>query len=245
MTRHGRTAFLVRPVDDWVTNVLELYSREAIRNAKLIANPGCYATNMQMLLAPLLPHTDLSRLPTVVGISGYSGAGTKSGGRPAPGERPVTLPKLDPASLNGAVRPYSLTDHIHEREARYHLSTLVSQGSQVQIAFTPMVAPWFQGIISTAIVPLATKLSARDVKQLYEDKYGHEKLVEILPRVPEISDIALKHGFKVGGVQVHSSGDHVVVVGVIDNLLKGAATQCLQNINLALGFDEHAGIPRS
>ena len=68
----------MRPVDDWVTNVLELYSREAIRNAKLIANPGCYATNMQMLLAPLLPHTDLSRLPTVVGISGYSGAGTVS-----------------------------------------------------------------------------------------------------------------------------------------------------------------------
>ena len=88
---------------------------------------------------------------------------------------------------------------------------------------------------------MGSEMCIRD--RLYEDKYGHEKLVEILPRVPEISDIALKHGFKVGGVQVHSSGDHVVVVGVIDNLLKGAATQCLQNINLALGFDEHAGIP--
>lgn len=178
----------------------------------------------------------------MVGVSGYSGAGTKSGGKPAaPGERPVTLPKLDPASLHGGVKPYSLTDHIHEREARRHLSQRL--GSAVDVAFTPIVATWFQGIISTASIPLKSRMSAREIKQLYEDAYGNEPLVEILAHVPELKDIAHTHGFKVGGVQVHSSDARVVVVGAIDNLLKGAATQCLQNLNLALGFDEHAGIP--
>lgn len=195
-----------------------------------------------MLLAPLLPYMDPGRPPTVVGISGYSGAGTRSGVKAEPGARPVTLPKLDPSDLHGGVRPYALTDHIHEREARHHLSTLLDQGT-VNVAFTPIVAPWFQGIISTASIPLRSPLTSRQVKELFEERYGEEKLVEILPSVPEISDIALKHGFKAGGFQVHSSGERVVIVGVIDNLLKGAATQCLQNLNLALGLDEHAGIP--
>ena len=212
-----------------------------MRQARLISNPGCYATNMQMLLAPLLPYLDEARAPTVMGISGYSGAGTKSGQKDAEG-RPTTLPKISPESLQGAVRPYALTDHIHEREARRHLSALAG-GAPVHVAFTPMVAPWFSGIISTASVPLRTKLSAKQVKELFYEKYGAEKLVEIRDAVPEIAEIAGKHGFKAGGFQVHSSGDRVVLVGVIDNLLKGAATQCMQDMNLALGFEEHAGIP--
>ncbi|PKI85064.1 hypothetical protein MVES_001004 [Malassezia vespertilionis] len=227
---------------EWVYGLPELYNRDALRSAKLISNPGCYATNTQMLIAPLLPYMDPRIPPTVFGISGYSGAGTKSGGGRTDGGSPVTYPKLDPASLNGGVRPYALTDHIHEREARHHLSSLLD-GQKVEVAFTPVVAPWFQGIISTASIPLREKLTAKQVKELFQTKYGDEKLVELLSHVPEISDIAFKHGFKAGGFQVHSGGDRVVIVGVLDNLLKGAATQCLQNLNLALGFDEHAGIP--
>ena len=218
-----------------------------------MSNPGCYATNMQMLIAPMLPYVDPACPPTVVGISGYSGAGTKSGGRPAPGQQPVTLPKIAPEDLHGGLRPYALTDHIHEREARFHLSRLA--GVDVNVAFTPIVAPWFQGIIATASIPLKTSLTAKNVRELFEEKYAGEPLVQIQSGVPEIRDIALQHGFKAGGFQVHSSGDRVVIVGVIDNLLKGAATQCLQvrtaspalpdlqNLNLAMGFDEHAGIP--
>lgn len=219
----------------------ELYNREAVREAKLVSNPGCYATNTQMLLAPLLPYMDPANPPTVVGVSGYSGAGTVSSGKRADGERPQTLPKITPESLKGGVRPYALTDHIHEREARFHLGTLAEQ--EIKVAFTPLVAPWFQGIISTASIPLRTKLTSKQVRELFEEKYRDEPLVELRSAVPEISDIALKHGFKAGGFQVHSNGDRVVVVGVIDNLLKGAATQCLQNLNLALGLDEFAGIP--
>ncbi|GAA97263.1 uncharacterized protein L969DRAFT_84301 [Mixia osmundae IAM 14324] len=216
--------------EEWTYGLPELYSREAVRNSKRIANPGCYATNSQLLLAPILPY--LAGQPTVFGISGFSGAGTKSG----------TTPKVSAEDLGGGVRPYALTDHIHEREAGYQLSKL-SSADPVTVAFVPSVAPWFQGIISTVSAPLKQEMTARDLKSLYEEKYGNEKLLTIQAAVPEIKDISGKHGWKAGGFQVHSGGKRIVAVGVLDNLLKGAATQCLQNLNLALGLDEHAGIP--
>lgn len=178
----------------------ELYSREAIRHSKRIANPGCYATNTQLLLAPLLPH--LSSSPTVFGISGYSGAGTKSGSEP----------KIPPESLRGGVRPYSLTDHIHEREAGVHLAELGVGIKDFQVAFVPSVAPWFQGIISTASVPLKDNFSASELIKLYEDMYGGEKLIKVQREVPEVADISGKHGWTVGGFQVHSSGRRAVIV---------------------------------
>ena len=214
-----------------------MYGREQVQAARLVSNPGCYATDMQLLLAPLMPHARADAPPTVFGVSGYSGAGTRSGTRSADG-RPTTEPKVAPDSLGGAVKPYALTD-IHEREARAHLAKL---GRAIDVAFTPAVAPWFSGIIATASVPLGTSLTARNVKDLFRERYANEPLVEVCDEVPEIATGAGKHGFRVGGFQVNSGGDRVVVVGVIDNLLKGAATQCIQNLNLALGLDELTGI---
>ncbi|KAG8895107.1 hypothetical protein FRB99_000764 [Tulasnella sp. 403] len=86
-------------------------------------------------------------------------------------------------------------------------------------------------------------MKATDVKELYEERYGNEKLITIGKDVVELSQIEGKHGWRVGGIQVHSSGKRVVVTGGLDNLLKGAATQCVQNLNLSLGLDEYAGIP--
>ena len=210
----------------------------------MISNPGCYATNNQALIAPLLPVLDLTAGPTVFGVSGYSGAGTKASETPT-GER-KTVPKITPDDLAGGIRPYSLTDHIHEREAGHQLTKLLqAQGleGEVKVAFIPHVAPWFQGIISTLSAPLKEKLTSKQVKAMYQDFFKDEKLIRVQDKVPEIKDIELQHGLKIGGFQVHSDGKRVVVVGVIDNLLKGAATQCLQNLNIALGYDETAGIP--
>ncbi|KAK0564303.1 hypothetical protein OC861_004352 [Tilletia horrida] len=236
----------------WTYGLPEIYGRSAVREARLISNPGCYATNTQMLLAPLLPLINASIPPTIFGVSGYSGAGTKSAakdeaksGSGASSSRPVTLPKVTAESLAGGIRPYSLTDHIHEREAGVHLSDLLPSGEKMKVAFIPTVAPWFQGIISTASISLKRNVTAKEIKALYEEFYEGEPLVELRPSVPEIKDIALKNGVKIGGVQVHSDGDRVVVVSVLDNLLKGAATQCLQNLNIALGYDETAGIDTS
>lgn len=224
------------------SNSLELYSRPDIRTSSRISNPGCYATSIQMLIAPLLPYVDLRAPPTIFGVSGYSGAGTVAGQNDPDGV-PTTVPKVSPSSLHGGIRPYSLTDHIHEREASVHLSSLltlsptdsspaapvsqldvetgpsaedalVRSGNPLKVAFIPVVAPWFSGIISTASVPLkdGSKLTARDVKSLFEKKYGDERGVRGLGKVPEVTDVTDQQGFVWGGVQSHSSGRRVVVV---------------------------------
>ncbi|KAF8443657.1 acetylglutamate kinase ARG6 [Boletus edulis BED1] len=235
--------------DGWTYGLPELYGRADIRASKRIANPGCYATSTQLLMAPLLPYLAPPAWPTVFGVSGYSGAGTIT----QPGEagaRPVTLPKVTPESLESGVRPYSLTDHIHEREAGHHLSkllhvpTVANAKPRVQVAFIPTIASFFSGILSTLSFPLSTStLSASDIASLYASYYAGERLVRIQKGVPAVKDVQGQHGWVVGGVQVHSGLERVVVVGGLDNLLKGAATQCLQNLNLALGYDEYAGIP--
>ncbi|KAF7304348.1 Acetylglutamate kinase ARG6 [Mycena chlorophos] len=224
----------------WTYGLPELYGRSAIRAAKRISNPGCYATSSQMLIAPLVEHIAPGALPTVFGLSGYSGAGTimvtdLDG-------RPTSAPKVAPDTLYGGVRPYALTGHIHEREAGHHLSRLLN--SEMKIAFIPAVTPWFSGIISTASIPLKQPgMAARDVAALFAARYTGEKLVTLVSGVPGLQDIEGKHGWIAGGFQVSKEGDRAVVVGGLDNLLKGAATQCLQNLNLALGYEEYAGIP--
>lgn len=86
-------------------------------------------------------------------------------------------------------------------------------------------------------------MTSRDIRSLYQDRYAGEKLVKVTGEPPLVKDIAGQHGVVVGGFGVHSSRNRVVVCATIDNLLKGAATQCLQNMNLALGYAEYEGIP--
>ncbi|KAK9433572.1 Aspartate/glutamate/uridylate kinase [Lipomyces doorenjongii] len=204
----------------WVYGLPELNDRTVIAKAKSVANPGCYATGSQLAIAPLLPY--VSGQPTIFGVSGYSGAGTKPS------------PKNDINVLSDNLIPYTLTDHIHEREVSTRLGTNVS--------FVPHVGQWFQGITLTISIPLEKQLSSKDVRSIYEEKYTGEPLVKVTHDIPLVKDIAGKHGVIIGGFGVHSSQSRVVVVATIDNLLKGAATQCVQNINLMLGYDELAGI---
>ncbi|KAI9228388.1 MAG: Aspartate/glutamate/uridylate kinase [Piptocephalis tieghemiana] len=211
-----------RFVDTWTYGLPEL-TRLLERR---VANPGCYATGSQLTLAPLLPHMDELASPTVFGVSGWSGAGTNPS------------PKNDPDNVRENIMAYGLTDHIHEREISYHLGKTT--------AFIPHVGPWFQGIHLTVSVPLAREMTAADIWSLYQEAYDTEPLVEVVRggEPPWVRDISGKHGVRIGGVQVHSGGRRVVLVGSIDNLLKGAATQAIQNLNIALDLDEFAGIPR-
>ena len=196
----------------------ELYGRTAIRASKRISNPGCYATSTQLLVAPLLKYLKPGAWPTVFGVSGYSGAGTVTGPTDPDG-RPTTVPKVTPESLHGGIRPYALTDHIHEREAGRHLASLLSPAlaaTGMKIAFIPTVAPWFSGITSVLSMPLSEKVTAREVRALYEEKYQGEKLVRIKNEVPTLVDVENQHGWTVGGFQVHSEGDRAVVVVSIE-----------------------------
>jgi len=205
----------------WTYGLPELVSRANIAKAKRISNPGCYATAGQLGIAPLIPY--LSGQPTVFGVSGYSGAGTKPS------------PKNNVEWLTNNLIPYSLTDHIHERE--------ISSQLGISVAFMPHVAVWFQGIHHTISLPLKDEMTSRDIRNLYQDRYAGERLVKIVGEAPLVKNIAGRHGVEIGGFAVHSSGKRVVVCVTIDNLLKGAATQCLQNMNLALGYSEYEGIP--
>ncbi|CCU82643.1 hypothetical protein BGHDH14_bgh00903 [Blumeria hordei DH14] len=205
----------------WTYGLPELVNRAEIARAVRIANPGCYATAAQIGIAPLVPF--LEGQPTIFGVSGYSGAGTKPS------------PQNNVENLAQNIIPYSLTDHIHEREISAHLNT--------SVAFIPHVASWFQGIHHSISIPLRNTMTSRDIRQLYQERYAGERLVKVIGESPSVKAISGKHGVEIGGFAVHSSGKRVVVCVTIDNLLKGAATQCLQNMNLALGFAEYEGIP--
>ncbi|KAF2499434.1 bifunctional acetylglutamate kinase/N-acetyl-gamma-glutamyl-phosphate reductase [Lophium mytilinum] len=205
----------------WTYGLPELVDRRKIADATRIANPGCYATAAQLGIAPLTGF--IGGQPTVFGVSGYSGAGTKPS------------PKNDVNNLENNLIPYSLTDHIHEKE--------ISNQLGVDVAFIPHVAVWFQGIHHTISIPLNRTMTSRDIRNLYQDRYAGEKLVKVVGESPLVKNISGKHGVEIGGFAVHSSGKRVVVNATIDNLLKGAATQCLQNMNLALGYGEYDGIP--
>ena len=208
----------------WVYGLPELIDRSTIASAKRISNPGCYATAAQLGIAPLIPFLAPNAPPTVFGVSGYSGAGTKPS------------PKNDTENLADNIIPYSLTDHIHERE--------ISSQLVVPVAFIPHVASWFQGIHHTISIPLAQKgITSRDIRNLYQERYEGEPLVKVVGDVPSVKAVSGTHGVEIGGFAVHSDQGRVVVCAPIDNLLKGAATQCLQNLNLACGFAEFEGIP--
>ena len=147
----------------------------------------------------------------MLGISGYSGAGTFVS-KDASGKA-VSLPKVSAESLKGGVKPYALTGHIHEREAGYHLSRLLEgESSTIKVAFIPSVAPWFSGIISTVSMSLSDKLTAKDVVGMFEEKYAGEKLIKIKKEVPELKDVEGNHGWVVGGFQTSVEGDRVVMV---------------------------------
>jgi N-acetyl-gamma-glutamyl-phosphate reductase len=201
--------------DAWIYGQPER-NRDRIRGAKRISNPGCYATAMQLALAPLVPYLDGPA--HVFGVSGYSGAGKKPS------------PKNDPELLRDNLLPYSLVDHVHEREVVRQLGT--------PIFFAPHVAPFYRGI--TVTVSCALKDDAVDVNALYERAYADEPGVHLSKEPPLVRDVRGKHDVFIGGV---TTGDkRVTVVATIDNLLGGAASQALRNLNLALGFAERKGL---
>ena len=206
--------------EDWYYGLPEL-TRASYAGQKRISNPGCYATAMQLVIAPLLDR--LVGPPHCFGVSGYSGAGT------------TPSDKNDTDKLRDNLMPYALADHMHEREVSRHLG--------VPVEFMPHVAPHFRGITMTVNLWLDQAVKVEAIRDLYRQRYAGEPLIRILDEAPWVSNIAGKHGVEIGGFTVAPGGKRVVVVATLDNLLKGAATQAMQNLNLAFGFDEFTSIP--
>ncbi|GLK51905.1 N-acetyl-gamma-glutamyl-phosphate reductase [Maricaulis virginensis] len=205
--------------DSWVYGLPEIHGREAIRHARRIANPGCYATAGQLAIAPLRGR--LAGPAHVFGVSGYSGAGT------------TPSRKNDPDALADNLMPYALMGHIHEGEMSRHLGE--------SVRFTPHVAQFFRGIVATVHVELAEPMDRDTLIGCFRDAYADEPLIEVVERIPEVRDGAGNPGAVIGGFAVDESGRRAVIVSALDNLLKGAATQAMQNLTLALGLEELRG----
>lgn len=216
----------------WTYGFPERYREELAEGRRsgkpsLVANPGCYATGATSALLPLVKGMGFAlkddSVPSVFGVSGYSGAGT------------TPSDKNDPEKLNGNLMAYGLVDHIHEREV----------GSQLgrPIFFMPHVGPHFRGISLTVSVELDRPCTdAAELEAQFRRFYAGDALICVSADAPQVSANAGGHHVCIGGFSVSADGRHAVIHVTIDNLLKGAATQALQNANLCLGLDEMEGI---
>lgn len=203
--------------DTWSYGLVEK-NRASLRKSKRIANPGCYSTAAQLAI---LPFRDIIERVNVFGVSGYSGAGS------SPSK------KNDPAVLRDNLMPYDLIGHTQEKEMRRHAG--------VDVRFLPHVAPFFRGITCTLAIDLSDDITQADARELVGACYAKEPLVRVIDDEPLVREAVGRHTVQIGGLRVE--GRRLVVVATIDNLLKGAATQALQNLHLGLGLPEFSGIP--
>ncbi len=204
--------------DDWAYGLVEL-GRERLAGARRISNPGCYATAAQLALAPLADL--LTGPPSIFGVSGYSGAGT------------TPSPRNDPEVLRDNLLPYALTGHVHEREIGHHFGK--------RVHFMPHVASFFRGISLTIDCGLSTAIGTDALFDRFGERYAAEPLVRVQREAPLVREAVGCHHATIGGFSC--DGARAVVVATLDNLLKGAASQALQNLNLALGLPELLGLP--
>jgi N-acetyl-gamma-glutamyl-phosphate reductase len=207
--------------DDAWTYGLPERNAANLRSARRIANPGCYATAVQLSLIPLLDQ--IENTPVSFGVSGFSGAGRK------PGDR------NDPERLADNLLPYALSGHTHEQEISHQL--------QLPVRFMPHVAPFFRGISVTTHVVLRNPTTDSALSDQFEEYYSDQPLVEVTTSIPEIQQVAGTNLARVGGFTVDARDQsRIAVVSVLDNLRKGAASQVIQNLNLAFGLPMEHGL---
>lgn len=212
----------------WTYGLPELVDRSVITTATRVANPGCYATAIALGFAPVLSHVDAGDL-TVVAASGTSGAGRKA------------TESLLASEIMGSMSAYKVGGvHQHTPEIEQTLSTFTNR--DVKLSFTPLLAPMSRGILAT-LTARATDTAARNVHQLLSSFYDGEPFVRVLPEGQQPTTAATSGSNAVlmqGTYDAHT--DRVVITVALDNLVKGAAGQALQNANLMYGIDESTGL---
>lgn len=197
--------------------------RERIRGAKRIANPGCFATAIQLALLPLAAAGRLAGAVSVTAVTGSTGAGVK------PTDKTHFSWRTDNLSA------YKVFTHQHLEEISRNLSAL--QGSPVMPAFVPVRGDFARGIFADATLRCA--LPPEDVLGLYEDYYRDAVFTHVIRRPADLKQVVNTNKCI---LSLEQAGDHLAVVSVLDNLLKGASGQAVQNMNLAFRLAEDRGL---
>ncbi len=204
------------------------WNREAVREARLVANPGCYPTAVTLGFLPLIE----AGLVETAGLVADAKSGASGAGR---GANVGTLL----CEVDGSFKAYGVPGHRHLPEIRQLLGWLA--GGDVGLTFVPHLVPMVRGIHATLYARM--KGGESDLQSLFESRYAGERFVDVLPpgSHPETRSV---RGVNTCRIAVHrpQGGDTVVVLSVIDNLVKGAAGQAVQNMNVMFGFDESAGL---
>jgi N-acetyl-gamma-glutamyl-phosphate reductase len=202
-------------------------NRDRIRSARLVANPGCYPTAAAIALLPLVA-TGLVQGPVIVDAkSGVSGAG----------RNPSAATHF--SEVNENVRPYKLGEHRHGPEME---QTFAQAGTPVSVYFAPHLAPMTRGILATCYAPLTGELPEERLLSLYRDAYRNEPFVRVLDTELPQTKATLGSNFCDVAVRVDPERRLAVAVAAIDNLVKGAAGQAIQNMNLMFDFPETEGL---
>ncbi len=205
-------------------------NREKIAAARLVANPGCYPTSIILPLAPLLKNGLLDTETLIADSkSGTSGAG-----------RSAQVGSLF-CEVTDGFRAYKVGEHRHTPEIEQELTKL--SGKKLTLSFTPHLLPVSRGILSTIYGKLARNIEQEELYELYSSFYGHEKFVRICRpgTFPATQYVRGSNYCDIGCKVDHRTG-RVVLISVIDNLVKGAAGQAVQNMNIVCGFEESLGL---
>lgn len=204
-------------------------NRAGIASSRLVANPGCYAVAALIALAPLVRSGSVRRSGIVIDAkSGVSGAGR--GNASAMGF----------SELNENVRPYSVIGHGHTGEIEQELSR--AAGEAVSATFTPHLIPMTRGILVTCYAPLAYDLGEAEASELYREAYRREPFVRVLGDALPETKATLGSNFCDVAVRVDRDRGIAIAIATLDNLVKGAAGNAVQNLNLMLGLPETMGL---
>jgi len=204
--------------------------REEIRKATIVGNPGCYPTGALIGLIPLVKEELISLDGIVVDSkSGVSGAG-----------RDVVLESLF-CEVNEGVKAYKIFSHRHTPEIEQELSEMAQR--EVKVTFVPHLIPMDRGILTTLYVHLNKKLKTRDLLNLFEESYREEPFIRVYQegRLPNTKDVRGSNFCDVG-IVVSEADERAVIVTAIDNLVKGASGEAIQNMNLMVGYPETMGL---
>ena len=206
------------------------FNRDKIRNARLVANPGCYPTCSFLSIYPLAKAGLIDMKSIIIDAkSGTSGAGR--------GAKTANLF----CEVNESIKAYGVAGHRHTPEIEEQLS--YASGQETLVNFTPHLVPMNRGILVTAYADLKEEISSETIRSLYEDAYQDEQFVRLLPEgvCPETRWVEGSNYVDVN-VKVDTRTGRVIMMGAMDNLVKGAAGQAVQNMNLMFGLPENIGL---